>query len=234
MAKDLSRPGIEHEPALAAGAAPSEQAATPRDALGEEPALASVAGLTTYAASYSARRTETPPWRRWVAVSAAALIAGSLGVFGAFASLFYTGATGAVLAVVVFGPLVEETAKSFAAWYLAEQRPWLVPTASSLIFVMVAGGIGFAIIENWLYLNVYIDDPSAGLIRWRWIFGPLVHGIGSLIVGIGLSRSWRGLDRNGAAPRPDSIVPWLIGAAVFHGGYNLLALLLETTGRLPI
>ena len=233
MAKDLSRDGLEFEPALH-GVDGQRRSGHPTDALGEEPALGSIDGLETYHALYRARRDETSVSRRWVAVAVAGAIAGSLGVFGAFASVFYTGIGGVILFAVVVGPLVEETAKSIAAWFLAGQRPWLVPTAWSIVAVMVAGGIGFAVIENWIYLNVYIADPTEGIIRWRWIFGPLVHGTASLIVGVGLARSWARLDREGEPPRPDAIVPWLIGAATFHGAYNLLALILESTGRLPI
>lgn len=232
MAKDLSRDGLQFEPAL--NAVTEGLGGEPSEALGEEPALGSIAGLQSYSTLYRARRDATPMSRRWSAVVSAGVVAGSLGVFGAFASLFYTGLGGVILFAVVVGPLVEETAKSIAAWFLAGQRPWLVPTAWSIVAVMVAGGIGFAVIENWLYLSVYIADPSEGIIRWRWIFGPLVHGTASLIVGIGLARSWLRLERAGEAPRPDAVVPWLIAAATFHGIYNLLALVLESTGRLPI
>jgi RsiW-degrading membrane proteinase PrsW (M82 family) len=132
-----------------------------------------------------------------------------------------------VLGVVLVGPAVEEFVKAASGLYLAEQRPWLVPAGWVLVAVVVAGGIGFAVIENWVYLNIYIEDPSDAIIRWRWVFGPLIHGSASLLAGLGVRRIWEHTDRTGARPDAHRATPWFIAAVALHGSYNAIAVLLE-------
>lgn len=177
------------------------------------------------------RRESTPRWRRWLAVAAGALIAGPFAILGA---LFFNSTAGVagVLLVVVVGPVVEESMKGFAAIFMAEFRPWLVPAAAALVGMTVVSGLVFAVVENFWYLEVLIDDPSARITTVRWIFGPLVHGVGALLVGIGAARMWRRSIASGRRADFNVVRPWIVGAAIWHGGYNALATVLELTGTL--
>ena len=121
----------------------------------------------------------------------------------------------------------QQDRKAASSLYLAEQRPWLVPAGWTLVAIVVAGGLGFAVIENWIYLNVYIDDPSDAIIRWRWIAGPLVHGSASMLAGIGVRRIWTQTNTTGAKPDAHRATPWFIAAVTLHGTYNALAVLAE-------
>ncbi len=198
--------------------------------VGDEPVLRPVAaGLPAYRDDYAARRAATPEVRRWLVVGAATLVAGPLGVIGAFLGAFASvGSLPVVIfAVVLIGPTVEEFVKAASGLYLAEQRPWLVPTGWVLVAIVVAGGLGFAAIENWIYLNVYIEDPSDAIIRWRWIFGPLIHGSASFLAGIGVRRIWEHTHQTGERPNAHRATPWFIAAVALHGTYNFVAVLLE-------
>ena len=203
------------------------------DELGDEPALQWRGDLP--AASPDTiwrRRRETPAIRRWAAILAVAMVSGP---FAIAAAMVQNSASGAalVLLVVAVAPLIEELVKGAGALYLAEQRPWLVPAAWTLPLVTVLSGLVFASIENWWYLEVLIDDPSDRLVRWRWTFGPLVHGVGSLVVGLGAARQWRHAQRTGRRAPFELAQPFIVAAAVFHGTYNALALLLTALGAFP-
>lgn len=203
------------------------------DDLADEPALGWRADLPRRDASVVARRhRDTPPGRRWGAVAAAAVVSGP---FAVAAAMFQNSTSGAamVLLVVAVAPLVEEIVKGAGALYLAEQRPWLVPAAWTLPAVTLVSGLVFASIENWWYLEVLIDDPSPPIVRWRWVFGPLVHGTGSLLVGLGAARLWREAMRRAVRPPFEVAQPLIVAAAVFHGSYNFLALVLQATGFFP-
>lgn len=202
----------------------------PAHALGDEPALAHLgdANLPTYESIYRSRRATTPRSTMLLAMGLAAMLSGPFAILGAL--IGSGGALSVVILVVVFAPLVEEMLKVAGILYLAEVRPWLVPSATALVIVAVCSGLVFAAIENWLYLSVIIDDPTAEIVRWRWTFGPLVHGTGSLLAGIGVARMWRMLPTRGLRPDFKVAAGWIIAATIVHGGYNLFATWLELYG----
>ncbi len=202
----------------------------PAHALGDEPALAHLAGsdLPTFGSIYRSRRAATPRSAMVAAAIVAAVVSGPFAVVGALTGP--GGALSAVVLVVVVAPLVEEVLKAAGALYLAEVRPWLVHSAVALVIVTVCSGLVFAAIENAMYLWVYIEDPTPEVIRWRWIFGPLVHGTGSLLAGIGAARMWLRLHSGANRPEFTVAMPWVIAAAVVHGGYNAFATWLELFG----
>ncbi|MDJ0959888.1 MAG: PrsW family glutamic-type intramembrane protease [Acidimicrobiia bacterium] len=200
------------------------------DHAADEPVLATAAaGLQSYADDYHRRRDATPPWRRWFVVVLAILVAGPLGVVGAFLGAFASVGSlpVVVFAVVLIGPAVEEFVKAASGFWLAEQRPWLVPSGWVLVVIVVAGGLGFAAIENWIYLNIYIEDPSDAIIRWRWIFGPLIHGSASLLAGLGVRKVWQMAHDTGTRPNAHLAFWWFVAAVALHGTYNAGAVILE-------
>lgn len=209
----------------------------PTQSVGDEPALAwrqdqdAALPRRTWSDHVAVRRAATPPSRRWGAIALAALVGGPFAVAGALVSPLAGAASFAfVLAVVVLAPAAEEILKAAGATYLAEQRPWLVPAGWTLVLATLVSGLVFAVIENLIYLNVYIDDPSPEIARFRWIAGPLVHGSASTLAGIGAARSWsEGLPPT-ALHRPRS-TPWIVAAILVHGLYNGTVTVLSALGR---
>lgn len=223
------RPGIEHEPAQ--GGEFSDQSSY-WEATGDEPALQWTGrdDLPTFSSIYQARRLATQPSRQWMAVGLAVIIAGPFAIIGAFMGSGSSIGLGAVLLAVSIGPLIEEVLKASGALYLAEQRPWLVPTGWTLPLVTLAAGLVFSVIENVVYLTVYIPDPTPEIVAWRWIAGPLLHGGASLVAGLGVRRMWTITNRDLTAPRLRNAAPYLVAAVALHGLYNLTVTLLEVTG----
>lgn len=201
------------------------------DPVGDEPGVA--AGFETSHDRYLASRQATPVSHRWLAFAVVLVAAGPMGLAAAL-----LGSPGAARSVafaaigsIVFIPIIEEIAKAAGALYLVENRPWLVPSAATVVALVAMSGLVFALAENWLYLNVYIEDPSEQVIRIRQIGGPLLHTSASLLAGIGVSRVWLTIHHGRIerwAFRP--AVPWMVSAMVLHGAYNLSATILEVTG----
>jgi len=165
----------------------------------------------------------------WSAVAVAALAGGPVAVLGAFVAQMF-GAPASVVGivvVVVLGPVVEEALKASGVLFLAEQRPWLIPAAWTLIVAAILSGLVFACIENLLYLHVYIPNPSPGLITWRWVAGPTLHGTASAIAGLGVARMWSRIHEFGEPPDLRVAAPWLAAAALVHAAYNGTVVLLE-------
>ena len=172
----------------------------------------------------AARRASTPPGRQWAAMAVVAVVSGPFAILAALVENSTAG-VGLLFLLVLIGPATEEVLKASGALYVAERRPWLVPSGWVLPAVAIASGLCFAVIENLWYLEVLIDDPSERLTRARWIVGPLLHGGCSAVAGLGVRRLWRrGLDRG--APRVADAEPFLVVAVVLHGSWNLLATLL--------
>ena len=216
------RPG--REPAGSASDDPNHWEAT-----GEEPALrwTGRTDLPTFGSIYRERLSTTTESSRWIAVGLAAVVAGPFAILGALLGAGGTASFAFLLVVVAFGPLAEEVLKASGALYLAEQRPWLVPAGWVLPLVTLMAGLVFASIENLVYLNVYISDPTPEIIRWRWIAGPLLHGATSFIAGLGVRRMWIVTNREHRVPRMRHAAPYLIAAVLVHGLYNLTVTLLE-------
>lgn len=161
------------------------------------------------------------------------VVAAASGPFAILSALAQnsTAGVGLVVLVVVLAPATEEVLKASGALFVAERRPWLVPSGWTLPLATLLSGLCFAVVENLWYLEVLIDDPSETVIRIRWIAGPLLHGTCSAIAGLGARRLWRRTLASGVGRFGDA-EPYLVAAAVVHGSWNLLATVLSVTGRI--
>ena len=116
--------------------------------------------------------------------------------------------------------------KTAAALYVVEKRPHWFSSRFQIALCVIAGGLAFAAIENLMYLRVYIPEPSAGLIEWRWTICMALHTSCSFIVGLGLMRVWLDVWTRRARPRLALGFPYLLTAVIFHGTYNAFAVFL--------
>ena len=179
-------------------------------------------GAPDYATWIERKRAETPAGRTWVFTFALAAVAGPWAVLGAFYGGLQGGA--GVLSMVIIGPLVEETMKVAAALYVVERRPWLFRSRAQIAVCALAAGLAFAVIENALYLSVYIREPSPAIITWRWTVCVGLHMGCALVAGLGLMRIWRDVWARRARPRLPLAMPYLFAAVAVHGVYNALAI----------
>jgi len=124
---------------------------------------------------------------------------------------------------VFLAPPVEEFAKIATPLIILSRYPWRWLSGSQLVFACVFSGLVFAAIENLLYLFVYVENPSARMVVWRWTVCVSVHAVCSALAGCGLLRVWRNTHKTFARPDALPAAPWFVAAVVIHGVYNAAA-----------
>lgn len=205
-------------------------------AAGDEPALAwrelDRGQHPGYAEQVAHERSRTSRRDQWLALGAASLVAGPFAILGALMDgMAWEGLTGSgALAIIVFGPVLEEMMKIATALWLVERRPWLLSGASSILLLCLCSALAFAAIENLMYLYVYLPDHEPALAQWRWTICLPMHVACTLIAGCGVVRVWSRSRRLQQPARIASAMPFLVAAMVGHGLYNLSAVILEYTG----
>lgn len=229
----LASDELGEEPTRASYVPPEEP--DPADAPGDEPALrgspAAAAGkLRRYLDIYEQKRREATGGQRLMAVLLALLLSGPFAVAGAFVSQGLGGgqSLGMIIAICALAPLIEEMLKITGILYLVERKPWLIPHAMVVPLVAVASGLTFGVIENVIYLSIYIPDADPGLRMWRWTVCTTLHGGCSLIAGLGVLRMYRSIHRRTGPPMVSLASPYLITATVVHGLYNLGAMVFSS------
>jgi len=241
-------PSIENEPHLRGDQFfqpdPSEQRAEPvagpndADELAEhgvwdEPALspklagAAPADAVTFATWWTRRAAETPFTTSWLVVLGIALVAGPLSIALTLLAQMSYGMQVFAVYVTVVGPLIEEVAEVALLMWVVEKRSYLLQSGFQILFCAMAGGLVFATIENVIYLNVYIPDPTPGITLWRWVVCTALHTGCSFLAGVGLALVWRRMRQEMRPPRLTVAYPWIASAVVIHGLYNGSALLFE-------
>ncbi|MBL1215969.1 MAG: PrsW family intramembrane metalloprotease [Planctomycetes bacterium] len=202
-------------------------------AIGDEPALRSAHldadSAPGFAQIYSRKRAATTARQRWGAIAIAAVLSGPFAVAGAFMSSIDT-SWYLLLAICVFGPLIEEMLKVGSVLYLVEQRPWLIPSRVSIVMTALISGLVFSVLENFWYLYVLFPEPTQDMVAWRWSVCVVLHTGCSTIAGLGVARIWITSHRTGTLPRIALGSPYLITAIVLHGLYNFSVTVLELSG----
>ena len=131
------------------------------------------------------------------------------------------------LLVVITGPLIEEIGKVLFPLMIVERRPYLIRQSWHIPMCAVAAGLVFAVIENILYLRVYIPDPSPLVVVWRWTICVMLHTGCSLMAGMGVMRIHQQTMRTLQPPRLEIGAVWMVAAIVVHGVYNLIAIVID-------
>ena len=183
----------------------------------------------TYARWLEHHRAQTTAAKAALVTLGLALASGPWAIIGAFYGSGHSLA--GILAIVLFGPVVEEVMKTAAAMCVVERRPYFFTWPSQIIVSVVAGAFVFAAIENLLYLNVYIPDPGPAQVWWRWTVCVALHAGCTGIAGMGVVRVWRDVWARRARPRLALAFPYLVTAIVIHGSYNAFVLAFELATR---
>jgi hypothetical protein len=178
-----------------------------------------------YASWLGTGRQRTSASKSWGIVLLIALLGGPWAVLGALVSTW-----GGWLALVVVGPAVEEVMKVALIALLIETRPYLFKFRGQIAVAAAGSGLMFAVIENLIYLNVYLPDPSATIIAWRWIVCTALHVGCSAVAGVGAMRVWDKLMAERRRPDGPVDLRWLVAAIVIHGAYNAAVTVAELSG----
>jgi len=152
------------------------------------------------------------------------LAAGPLAIITVLAYGF--GGGSGIIKTVFIAPFCEELAKIATPLVILARFPWRWSRGSQPVLACVVSGIVFAAIENLLYLFVYIENPTARMIIWRWTVCVLVHTACSATAGFGLLRIWRNAHKEFTRPDAMPAAPYFVAAMVLHGAYNAAARLI--------
>lgn len=177
-----------------------------------------------YRTLFQQRAASTGPMTGWWIAWAAMVCGGPFAVVGALIENSTRGLSSAGLIVaVVFAPAVEEVMKIALAAVVIETRPYLFQRAAQIQWATLGTAAIFAAIENVLYLGVWISNPSAAIVAWRWTVCVALHIGCTAIATQGLIAVWR---RSMTEQRPPRILEGqraLMTAIVIHGLYNASA-----------
>lgn len=223
------------EPALGAHGEEATEEDTAQHNVWDEP-WAQRAGLSVpkdrinYASWYRDRLESVSPLFAWSVCVFLAVVGGIWAIAGTFVSASVASIF-PILSVVVIGPSIEEVMKITAVAVVLERRPYLFPHALVLVAAVAASALTFAVVENLLYIRVYVDEPTPAFVRWRWTVCTAMHVGATLIAGLGLRRMWQNSRKAFTKPVMADAFPYIVAAAVFHGGYNLFAFLYEGVFR---
>ena len=157
------------------------------------------------------------------------LIAGPMAVLGAI----FAGQRNlyGLLYVVVCAPVVEEFLKQGGMIYLLERKPYRVFAGWQFVFSAVLAALIFSVIENLLYINVYVNpallkDP-ASFAEFRWTVCTSLHIACAMIASMGMIRVWKKQLADGKPADLSAAYPYFTVAICVHGVYNLFAFSLE-------
>jgi RsiW-degrading membrane proteinase PrsW (M82 family) len=116
-----------------------------------------------------------------------ALGGGILGILGAAFTEFFHGT---LLAPFFGAPIIEEALKPTGVYILLARWPRVLAFKSQLYtaFLTALAGLVFGLIENLVYFNIYIDNPSSQVVLWRYTVSLGVHVVCSFIFGLGLNQ----------------------------------------------
>lgn len=151
-------------------------------------------------------------------------------VVGVFITVLEGKGAGGLFAAIVFAPVMEEVLKISAPLIVVEQSPFLFKSPSQIFSCCLFSGFFFAAIENLIYLNIYIQEPSDLIVVWRWTACVLLHGTCCSISSFGLISIWKRTICEFRKPELSLMNKYLISAVVLHSLYNTFAVIVERCG----
>lgn len=206
------------------------------DEPGLSPELAGEPDATqsTYARYVATQIAKTSWLKSWCITLAIVILGGPLGILGALTTSAELGAASGPqwVMMALVAPVTEEITKIAAALWVVEKRPFWFKSMWQILLAALAGGALFGVIENLIYLHIYIPDAPASLARWRWTVCVGLHMTCSFVAGVGLVRIWDNALREQHPPILGLGMPWFVIAMAGHGIYNFGVGLAETLGWL--
>ena len=192
----------------------------------ERPSAADREGYAHWLAS---RMKATSVTKSWVIVFVVAFLSGLWSVFGAFWNAG-VGGWSSFFAIAVWGPAVEEVMKIALIAVIIERTPYLFVSRAQILIGAIGAGLMFAIIENFLYLFVYVPNPPEWLVVWRWTVCVALHVGCTLVAGMGAAKVWhKQITQMRCVPVPVDM-RYLFAAILIHGVYNGTATVMEVSG----
>jgi ABC-type sulfate transport system permease component len=127
--------------------------------------------------------------------------------------------------------VIEEIFKPIGVYLGQVWFPQALRNRIYVAFLCALGGAVFGLIESWVYVNVYVDNPSNAYVQFRYTVPVALHAGASFIVGLGLTYAvvnWV----NGRGKLPKSSRNFYVGGVLLHAAYNTGVVMLTLAGVL--
>jgi DNA-directed RNA polymerase subunit RPC12/RpoP len=190
-------------------------------------------GAPSYQTWLRKRLAATSLRRAWLVAVLAALGGGPWAVLAALIHTNPGGLAGysTIMIAVVFGPAVEEVMKIAIAACIIEVRPYLFRRLEQVYVAAAGSALMFAVIENALYLTVYVPNHSLEYALWRWTVCVAMHVGCTLVATRGLVAVWRRTITEHRPPRLTLGFAALVAAIVIHAWYNAVVTVYDLATR---
>lgn len=159
-----------------------------------------------------------------------ALLGGGFGIFGAFVQEAQTG--GFLLLPFVGAPIIEELVKPSGVYLLLARWPRLLRGQFHTALLAAVAGLSFGVIEAVVYVTLYVPDPPAWFVTYRFTVGPALHATASFIVGLGINRGLLDWARRGS-PLPKATRNFYLAGIGLHAAFNTIGTVLWFAGVFP-
>jgi RsiW-degrading membrane proteinase PrsW (M82 family) len=129
-----------------------------------------------------------PVARKWYLLAPLLALVG--GVFGALGAFYNEALHGSFLVAYFGAPIIEESLKPAGLYLMLAKWPRALRNRLYTASLAALAGITFAVLENLVYLNIYVKDPSPEIILWRYTACIGIHAVCSFIFGLGINRNF--------------------------------------------
>jgi hypothetical protein len=151
------------------------------------------------------------------------------GFFASVGAFIEEGARNSLFIFVLIGPLIEEILKPMGVIILLESKPSYIYSKLQILWLCIVGALIFSFLENLIYIWWYASSClSLRLIVFRYTVCIVVHLFSTSILSLGLMREFIRVKEKGARFELENTLPFIVGAVIFHGGYNLLVYIFTT------
>jgi RsiW-degrading membrane proteinase PrsW (M82 family) len=156
-----------------------------------------------------------------------ALLGGAFGIFGAFVQEVQAG--GFLLLPFLGAPIIEELVKPSGVYLLLARWPRLLRGQLHTALLAAVAGLSFGVIEAVVYVTLYVPDPPAWFVTYRFTVGPALHATASFIVGLGINRGLLDWARRGS-PLPKATRNFYVAGIGLHAVFNTTVMALAIAG----
>jgi RsiW-degrading membrane proteinase PrsW (M82 family) len=165
-----------------------------------------------------------PVARKWyILAPLLALVGGIFGIFGAAITEF---THSSLLGAYIGAPIIEESLKPCGLYLMQAKWPRVLRNRRYTMFLAALAGVAFAVIENVVYLNIYIEEPSTRIIIWRYTACVAMHALGCVIFSLGIN--YRLMDSIRGQTRFLSYGKrYFFSAMALHSLYNISVTILQ-------
>ena len=161
---------------------------------------------------------------------AVALLGGVFGIFGAIVQEVQTG--GLLLLPFLGAPIIEEIVKPSGVYLLLARWPRLLRGRLHTALLAAVAGLSFGVVEAVVYVTLYVPDPPAWFVTYRFTLPLFMHAAASFIVGLGINPGLLDWARSGA-PLPKATRTFYLAAIGLHAVFNTVAISLAIAGVFP-